>query len=343
MAGSTHDSDPVATSSAWRSWLVGVVLAAALIALVVNFSELENFTRLLRRTQPLWLIGAVALQATTYASIAACWALVLKHAGTPRPLSLLVPLSVSKLFTDQAVPTAGMSGNILLVDQLALSGVPHGTAMAALLVSMSGFYAVYALLAIATLALLWFHHEVTPLLAGAISLFLIVALMIPGSALWLRRRGQRPIPSLIRKLRVVNSLLSIVALAPARLIYDPRLIAKAMALNGLVFLADAATLQFCLMAIGQTVHFSTALIALIMASIAVTLGPIPLGLGTFEAVCVAMLSALGVPLEAAFAGTLLLRGLMLWLPLLPGLWLTRRLLRHKKISPTVRPGSDNRP
>lgn len=343
MKKTAQQSDPVRTSPIWRLWLLGMVIAAGLAAVVINFSEIENFTRLLRQARPLWLIGGLALQATTYGSVAACWALVLRHAGTPRPLSLLIPLSISKLFTDQAVPTAGMSGNILLVDQLVRSGVPRGIAVAALLVSMSGFYAVYALLAIATLALLWVHHEVTPLLAGTVSLFLIVALAIPGFALLLRRRGRHPISSMIRKLRVVDSLLAIMAQAPARLIYDPKLIAKAMAFNGLVFLADAATLQLCLLAVGQTVDFSTALIALIMASIAVTLGPIPLGFGTFEAVCIAMLSALGVPLETAFTGTLLLRGLMLWLPLAPGLLLTRRLVRHKKAGAAMRPDSRDRP
>jgi glycosyltransferase 2 family protein len=53
-------------------------------------------------------------------------------------------------------------------------------------------------------------------------------------------------------------------------------------------------------------------------------GPIPLGLGTFEAACVGMLSLLGVAIEAALAATLLLRGLTFWLPMVPGLWLARR-------------------
>src|ERR1700751_4415876 len=46
-----------------------------------------------------------------------------------------------------------------------------------------------------------------------------------------------------------------------------------------------------------------------MASMAATLGPIPLGLGTFEATCAGMLSLLGVVIETALAATLLLRGL----------------------------------
>jgi len=61
-----------------------------------------------------------------------------------------------------------------------------------------------------------------------------------------------------------------------------------------------------------------------MVSMAATLGPIPLGLGTFEAACVGMLSLPGVAIETALAATLLQRGLTFWLPMLPGLWLARR-------------------
>lgn len=129
-------------------------------------------------------------------------------------MRLFLPLSLTKLFADQVMPSAGMSGNILLVDRLITIGVPRGNAVAALLA-----------------------------------------------------------------LRVQPS-------------------------------------------------FATAFIAFIMASIAVTLGPIPFGLGSFEAVSIAMLRLLGVSFEAALSATLLFRGLALWLPLLPGLLLTRGALRR---------------
>ncbi|MDB5691870.1 MAG: hypothetical protein JWO81_933 [Alphaproteobacteria bacterium] len=56
-----------------------------------------------------------------------------------------------------------------------------------------------------------------------------------------------------------------------------------------------------------------------------TLGPVPLGLGAFEGASTAMLRLLGTPLEPALAATLLLRGFTLWLPLIPGLLVTRRM------------------
>ncbi len=99
---------------------------------------------------------------------------------------------MTKLFADQALPSAGMGGNVLLVDQLRGIGVERGTAVAALIISMIGFYAAYALFAIIMLVLLWFHDRATPLMAGLVTLFLCVALAIPSLALWLRNRGSEP-------------------------------------------------------------------------------------------------------------------------------------------------------
>ena len=66
------------------------------------------------------------------------------------------------------------------------------------------------------------------------------------------------------------------------------------------------------------------------ASILAALSPIPMGLGSFEAGSTAMLSLLGVPVHTALAGTLLVRGFTLWLPLLPGLVLMRGTFRRKQ-------------
>jgi glycosyltransferase 2 family protein len=66
--------------------------------------------------------------------------------------------------------------------------------------------------------------------------------------------------------------------------------------------------------VGDIPPLWVAFVSFVMASIAATLGPIPLGLGTFEAACVGSLSLLGVAIEEALAATLLLRGLTFWLP-----------------------------
>jgi uncharacterized protein (TIRG00374 family) len=315
--------------NSWRRWFAGVIIAAALVGAVLHWGELRNFAELLRRAEPRWLVVAVALQLATYASVAFGWrAVLLRAEGKLYALRPLFRIALCKLFADQALPTAGMGGNVLLVDQLVALGVMRGTAVAALLISLLGFYASYLVFAVTALFLLWLHGDATPLMVGLVTSFVLVAIAIPALALWLRRRGSKPLPAVVESVRPIRQLLETVAQAPAELIRDRRLFLRVMLFNALIFAADVLTLYTCLRALGTEVSLSTSLIAYILAAIAVTLGPIPLGLGSFEVVCTSTLRLLGVPLEAALAGTLLLRVLILWLPLVPGLLLMRTMLRR---------------
>ena len=97
-----------------------------------------------------------------------------------------------------------------------------------------------------------------------------------------------------------------------------------------MFALDGLTMQLCLFALGVHAPFSAAFSAFIMASIVVTLGPIPMGLGSFEAVSIGMLRAMGVPFEAALSATLLFRGYTLWVPLIPGMFAARRQLKRRR-------------
>ena len=313
----------------WRRWFFGLAAIAALVGTVLHFGEIERFAALVQQAEPAWLGLGIALQLSTYLSLAGGWSAVLRDAGTPRPLLGLVRIAITKLFADQALPSAGMGGNVLLIDALRRLGIPRGTAAAALLVSMIGFYTAYALFALLMLVLLWLHDRATPLMAGLVTLLLTVAIAIPALALWLRSRGSQPLPPRIEKIGLVRSLLDTVAQAPGELLKNRKLLARVTGCNALVFLADAGTLFACLHALGQNVAFGTAFIALIAASIVVTLGPVPLGLGTFEATSTTTLHLLGIPIEAAFAGTMLLRLLTLWFPLVPGMILMRGTLKSR--------------
>ena len=57
------------------------------------------------------------------------------------------------------------------------------------------------------------------------------------------------------------------------------------------------------------------------ASVAATVAPMPMGLGTFEAGMMATLNVFGMSIEGALTATLLFRGLSLWLPLIPGFYI----------------------
>lgn len=314
--------------------LFGLVLVGGLVLVVTHVGEWRNFASLVRQSQPAWLLAALGLQLGTYASLALGWRQILRAADEKHfALGPLLRLALSKLFADQALPTAGMGGNVLLVEQLRAIGASRGAAVAVLLVSIRGYYTAYLAFALASLLLLWLHGHAGPLLVGLITTFTLVALSIPALALWLRRRGSKPLPEALERLGPVRQLLESVGAAPAKVMTDRGLLVRVTAWNAVIFAADSLTLYACLRALGVELAPSTALIAYIVASIVVTLGPLPFGLGSFEATGTSVLHLLGTPIEAALSGILLLRFLALWLPLGPGFLQLRRMVRRKCVRP----------
>jgi uncharacterized membrane protein YbhN (UPF0104 family) len=311
-------------------WLVAALALGGLVYAVAHFGDVSRFAELARRADPWWLLVALVLQASTYVSIALGWKAVLVRAGAPQPLPRLVPFGLLKVFVDQVVPAGGIGGNLLLAGQLRAIGAPRRIAVAAVLVSIIGYHGAYAAVALAMLAALWALGHSTAVAGGLVGALLLAVVGVFALAYWLQHRGRRPLPHWLRRFAPVRKLFAMIGEAPAELLRDPRLLFRVSLCNALVFLADAATLAACLCALGMPWMPATAFIAFIVASIVATLGPIPMGLGSFEAASTAMLSALGVPLEIAFGATLLLRVLTLWLPMLPGFVLMRRLRRRER-------------
>ena len=313
----------------WRSWLLALLLLAGVVVAALHWGDVKKFADLVSKAEPLWLLAALGLQFLTYVSLAAEWKLVLREGKCPVSIWRLIPLTITKLFADQVVPTAGMSGNVLLVDRLVALGAKREVAMAAVILAIVAYYASYVFAAIAAVILLWLHSDLSTLVIGVTALFLCVAAAIPATALWLQKEGREAIPGWLRGSDTVREFFELVGKAPARLVRKRSLIAQLSLLNGTVFILDALTLQCCFRAIGQSVPLGGTFAAFIVASMVMTLGPIPLGLGSFEATSIAMLRVVGAPFEAALSATLLLRGFTLWLPLLLGFVFARRTLKRK--------------
>jgi uncharacterized protein (TIRG00374 family) len=327
-AGPTPKDQP-GVAARWRTWLLALLLVAALAFAGFHWGDVKKFAELLSKARPLWLLGALGLQLGTYLTLAFEWGLVLRAGKCAAPFGRLLPLTVTKHFADQMVPTAGMSGNVVVVDRLTALGASKGTAVAAVILTIIAYYASYAVTAIAALTLLWWRGSTSSLIVSVMVAFFAIAAAIPALALWLQKSGDDALPRRLERFGALRDLSEMIAEAPSRLVRDRRLIGKMTLLNGIAFALDALTMQFCLFALGVQAPFAAAFAGFIMASIVTTLGPIPMGLGSFEAVSVGTLRAMGVPLEAAISATLLFRGFTLWVPLIPGTITARRDLKRK--------------
>lgn len=317
------------TTGSWlrfAPWALGLLVLSAVVLVILRLGEIRQFADLAARARPQWLLVGLLLQAGTYVCAAGVWYRVLDRAGAHRPLIDVVPLGLGKLFADQAIPAGGISGTLLVIHGLTRRGISSALAMAALLVALVSYYGAYLLAVIASLAVLAALHALGPAIMAAVGIFSLAAIGIPATVLLFRNRLRKAPLDYLRRSPTVAFLLDAIATAPSSLVRDPRLIAETLLLQLSVFLLDAATLYVMLLATGIAAAPAGVFASFIMACVAATIGPMPLGLGTFEAVSVTMLSLTGVPLEAALTATLLLRGLTFWLPMLPGLWIARREL-----------------
>ena len=117
-AAKAADEQPSGIAANWRSWLLAALLIAGVIVAVLHWGDVKKFAALVTHAKPLWLLAAVGAQVLTYVSLAIEWTLVLRMARCRSPFGKLLGLTVAKHFADQMVPTAGMSGNVVLVDRL---------------------------------------------------------------------------------------------------------------------------------------------------------------------------------------------------------------------------------
>jgi glycosyltransferase 2 family protein len=149
---------------------------------------------------------------------------------------------------------------------------------------------------------------------------------VPALLLGLRDRLSRRLPAGAKRIPGVQQAVALLADLPPGPLWTPRTALQTIGLQVGIFLLDSASLAAMLAAIGAPTAFAIVFVSFVSASVVATLAWVPGGLGTFEGTCVVVLRSHGVPLEAALAATLLLRGATFWLPMAPGLWLARREL-----------------
>jgi uncharacterized protein (TIRG00374 family) len=309
--------------------MVGVALLAGLVALVVSrFAEATELLNLARHARPGWLAIAAALQAGTYLCSATVWKLVLARARTSLPLRDLLPLALAKLFVDQAVPTVGISGTLVVIRGLQQHGVSRAISVSTMVVDNLAYDAAYLAVVGLSVAIIWHHHDLNDALIALSALVVVLAIFAPAGVLWAAGRRARRLPAWMRRFRRLDALLSGIAESAFDLVSDWRLLGRVASLQLAVFALDAATLEVLLWAVGHPASADVAFASFVVANMAATLGPTPGGLGTFEGTSIAMLALFGVPVEPALAATFLLRGFTFWLPMLPGVWVTRREAAH---------------
>ncbi len=310
----------------WLSWLIGAALIGAVVLGALHFSEAREFARLADQAQPWWLLAAVGLQLITYPAAGQVYRGVIRAGGGALTVAAATRMTLTKLFVGQAVPSAGLSGLVVLANRLEQAGVPRSVIAAGIVVDLASYYAAYLLSLLLALGVAAQRGEANRLLVGVSLGFFVFALGVGGVLLVLAGATRKRLPLRRRWQRPLRLLIDYIEEADPWLARRPWLLLQGAVCHLSVVFLDAATLWVLIRSLGAQGPAGGVFASLMMASLLRTLGFIPGGLGTFEAASVVTLHLVGVPTAAALAATLLFRGLSFWLPMIPGAWFARRPL-----------------
>jgi Mg2+-importing ATPase len=315
----------------WLTWLFGFAMLGAVVLAAVHFSEGRQFVGLAARARLRWILIAGLLQAATYLGQGQIWRLVTRAGNVPVSIATAYRLSVARLFIDQALPSAGLSGTIVIAKSLELQGISMRIVMAGVAIDTASCYATYVIGLLAAFVVSVALHQGTRLVLLVAIPFVPLAVGITVGFIGLSGRPPGPFARWLSRFRFLRRGLRLLSEADPRLARSRRLFFEACACQLAVILLDAATIWVLLLALGATAHPGGVFVSFMVSTLFRLIGVAPGGLGIFEATSVLTLKMMGVAIPVALSATLLFRGMSFWLPLIPGLWFSRRYMTYRRM------------
>jgi len=215
----------------WLSWLLGTAVLGAVVAAALHVSDHRAFVEVAERAQPRWLVAATLLQAGTYLAQGWIWRLVGAAANCRLSRKAALELAFAKLFTDQALPSAGLSSSIFIAKALEQRQLPTSAVRAAVLVNIASYHFAYVAALVAALAMLQGRGNANAFVIGTALLFLLFSLGLSVAVLALS--GQRHVWATGRwqKIPGLSAILDFLSGADVRLVRNPRVLAEAIGLQ----------------------------------------------------------------------------------------------------------------
>lgn len=308
------------------AWLVGLGALAGVLAVGFHLAEARDIWEAFRRANPVWLALGLALQALTYFAQGQIFREVARAGASFLSASTAYRISVTKLFVDQALPSAGLSGTAVAAQQLRRAGMSRPLVAASVVISIASYELAYAFSLLAALPVVAARGSVHGLLAWAVVGFSIAAVIWSVIVIWLA--GRRSPPRLLARVGPVRELLGFLSAADPQLTRSRRLLTLASGWQLAIVAADAATLWVLLRGLDESISPIRVFASFMLANAFRTIALVPGGLGTFEGAAVISLHSLGVSIAVALTATLLFRALSFWLPMPLGFYWYQRVGRE---------------
>jgi hypothetical protein len=105
--------------------------------------------------------------------------------------------------------------------------------------------ALYVVVTTTALLVLWFRHAINPMLDALAIILAVVALAVPATMIWARRRLQHPLPAILENRPSLALLRKVLSQAPAEIAGKGRVIVPAAIAQIGIFLLDAGNCGQC--------------------------------------------------------------------------------------------------
>jgi Mg2+-importing ATPase len=234
---------------------------------------------------------------------------------------------------DQALPSAGISSTVFVAKSLQRNRIPRDVVSASMVLNLASYHIAYVVCLVTALAITIATGHANWIVMMISVLFLLFAIGLVAAVIAISAGKCKKQAALLERVPVVRSAMQFLKDADARLTQDLRLLAETSFWQIVIFVLDAATMWVLILALGEHASVRGVYASFMISSLLRTMGVVPGGLGTFEATSVLTLRMIGVAIPVALSATLLFRGLTFWLPMLPGLWLSKNIALDRRQTP----------
>ena len=329
-------TSPSHWSRRYLPWVFGAAILIIVVVVSLHFSEAQDFLRVIQTSQPEWILLATILQVLTYLAQGEVFRAPMRMTKHRIGLKLVYELSLVKLFMDQALPSAGISSTVFVAKALQQHRIPRDVVAASMVLNIASYHIAYIVCLLAALAITTATGHSNLVIMFVSVLFLLFAVGLVVAVIAISAGHVKKQAALVERVPVVRHAMQFLTDADAKLTQNLRLITETSLWQVVIFLLDAATMWVLILALGNHATIKGVYASFMISSLLRTMGIVPGGLGTFEASSVLTLRMVGVAIPVALSATMLFRGLTFWLPMLPGLWLSKKIaIDERRKAPRV--------
>src|SRR3989344_5661848 len=335
-----------------RLLFYGVSIAAILL-LSLKFSELKLIQQLFSQSNWHYPVGVVVIQILFFVVQAANYRAVLKIKGLTVGIKELFPIGYVVQFLSQAIPTAGISGQIFFIYYLKKYRLSFAEGIGRAILELASLYAGYAVMFVISVILLLrkdvFQRE--PRFVFFIYAFLVFFLIIVAIvAVSQRKRRTSRFHWLVNRVSGYfksNKLFkytSMQALANgdyfamisdqfkttigwSHIKYHKKTFALACFWQVVLLFSHVLTLSLIATGLGHPIPLAACFVAFIFSKFLSMISVVPGAPGIFEGAMTLILITFGIDKSVALAATLLTRAFTFWLPMPIGWILYARYMK----------------